>query len=70
MVNAIGGVLIECDPAIKQFILFLNKKHGNRIVLFDLDETHIFVEENQTELIQQELDKLIEENAYTCNQQK
>ena len=29
MVNAIKGVLLECDPAIKEFILYLNKKHYN-----------------------------------------
>ena len=29
MVNAISGVLLECDPAIKEFVLYLNKKYNN-----------------------------------------
>ncbi|KAL9651332.1 hypothetical protein ABK040_001284 [Willaertia magna] len=69
MVNALRGVLVECDPAIKQFILYINKKiYNNEIVLFDLDETHIFVEEEKTEIIQHELDKLIEQNAFQFQQ--
>ena len=41
---------------------------GLEIVLFDLDETHVFVEEEKTEIIQQELDRLIEQNAFQFQQ--
>ena len=28
MVNVVKGVLVECDPAMKQFLLHLDEKHS------------------------------------------
>ena len=45
MVNVTKGVLVECDPAMKQFLLYLDEsmKLGSRFIIQDLDETHIFI---------------------------
>jgi len=65
MVNATRGVLVSCDPAIKQFILHLDVEH--HFGLIDLDETHLFLynlDQTKMDLIQKELDKLQDENTY------
>ncbi|KAH9819596.1 TFIIH subunit TTDA/Tfb5 [Melampsora americana] len=52
MVRAVKGVLLTCDPAVKQLILSLNDKPANSIstnglvppfIVQDLDETHLLV---------------------------
>jgi TFIIH basal transcription factor complex TTD-A subunit len=45
MVNVTKGVLVECDPAMKQFLLYLDETHklGSRFIIQDLDETHLFI---------------------------
>jgi TFIIH basal transcription factor complex TTD-A subunit len=45
MVNVTKGVLVECDPAMKQFLLHLDEtlKLGSRFIIQDLDETHLFI---------------------------
>ncbi|KAL0483001.1 TFIIH basal transcription factor complex TTD-A subunit [Acrasis kona] len=65
MVNAIRGVLLECDPAVKQFILHLNKENTGShsgFVIMDLDETHLFVDESIVEYLQEKLDDLHEKS--------
>lgn len=46
MVNVIKGILIKCDPVMKQFLLHLDEtmKLGSKFVLVDLDECHLFVQ--------------------------
>ena len=56
------GILVECDPAIKQFILHLNQVHS--FVLKDLDETHLLVDHAVGDLIEKELDKLADKNTF------
>ena len=79
MVNATRGVLVTwyflgkirnfpSDPAIKQFILYLDVQH--HFGLIDLDETHLFLynaDQTIMDMIQKELDKLQEENTYQEN---
>ena len=48
--------------------MMFNLNIGTEIVLFDLDETHLFVMEDKTEIIQFELDKMIEQNAFQYQQ--
>ena len=45
MVNVTKGVMVECDPAMKQFLLYLDEtlKLGSRFIIQDLDETHLFI---------------------------
>ena len=60
------GVLIECAPQMKQFILFLDDKQpdGNRIVLKDLDATHLFIDEKYVDLIKNKIEDLMEQVNY------
>lgn len=45
MVNVMKGILVKCDPAMKQFLLHLDEKLmiGSKFILQDLDETHLFI---------------------------
>lgn len=63
MVKAVKGVLLECDTTVKQIVLNLNQK-GN-FVIEDLDDTHLFIEASWVKELQYELDKILDENAYT-----
>ncbi|KAI9319986.1 TFIIH subunit TTDA/Tfb5 [Dichotomocladium elegans] len=65
MVKAVKGVLLECDPTVKQIVLNLNES-GN-FVIEDLDETHLFVEATCVQELQYELDRILDENSYTIS---
>ena len=70
MVVADKGVLIECDPQMKQFILHLDEKRpvGAKLVLKDLDATHVFVETQYVEYIKNEIEDLMEQVNYAESQ--
>jgi TFIIH basal transcription factor complex TTD-A subunit len=65
MVVSNEGVLIKCDPQMKQFILFLDEKQptGSKIVLKDLDATHVFVETKYVETIKNKIEELMEQQV-------
>lgn len=62
MVNVMKGVLIECDPAMKQFLLHLDEKLtlGTSFVFNDLDETHLFISAEIVEQLQEKIDDLMD----------
>lgn len=66
MVVSDKGVLIECDPQMKQFILYLDEKQpvGSKLVLKDLDATHVFVESSYVDLIKTQIEDLMEQVNY------
>lgn len=66
MVVSDKGVLIECDPQMKQFILYLDEKRpsGSKLVLKDLDATHVFVESKCVDFIKTQIDDLMEQVNY------
>lgn len=66
MVVSDKGVLIECDPQMKQFILYLdeNQPKDSKLVLKDLDATHVFVESKYVDLIKNQIDDLMEQVNY------
>ncbi|KAK3373546.1 transcription factor TFIIH complex subunit Tfb5-domain-containing protein [Lasiosphaeria ovina] len=41
MPRATGGILIECEPAIKSIIVHLDSLSGNDFIIEDLDEQHL-----------------------------
>jgi len=51
------GILIECDVALKTFLLHLNTQ--TQFVIFDLDETHLFIKNSPD--IQKNLQKKIDD---------
>jgi len=63
MVNVTKGTLIECDPAMKQFLLFLdeNMKLGSRFIIQDLDETHVFVSTDVVEQLKAKIDDFMDQ---------
>ncbi|CAF4217413.1 unnamed protein product [Rotaria sordida] len=46
MVNVVKGALIKCDPAVKQYLVYLDKTlaFGEKFILHNLDEQHLFVQ--------------------------
>lgn len=73
MVNVMKGVIVECDPAMKQYLLYLDEKNllGSKFILQDLDETHLFITSDVIEQIQNKLDELMDNNSFALgnNQQ-
>ncbi len=63
MVNVTKGVLIECDPAMKQFLLHLDEKLilGTKFVVQDLDETHLFVAPEMVDRLKDRIDELMDQ---------
>jgi len=63
MPNATRGVLLTCDPAMREYVLFLNKEQ--RFVIMELDETHLLVDAAVLKFLQQKLDQHYDECHYT-----
>ncbi|KAJ8712508.1 hypothetical protein PYW07_005350 [Mythimna separata] len=63
MVNVMKGVLVECDPAMKQFLLHLDETLalGRKFILQDLDETHLFISADIVETLQARVDDLMDQ---------
>ena len=70
MVNVIKGVLVKCDPAMKQYLLHLDETNalGKKFILQDLDETHLFVAEEVIPYIQDKIDELMDANSFALGQ--
>ncbi len=65
MVNVTRGVLVECDPAMKQFLLFLDEKLklGSRFIIQDLDETHLFISVDVVEQLKAQIDGFMDQES-------
>ena len=70
MVNVIKGVLVKCDPAMKQYLLHLDETNalGRKFILQDLDDTHLFVSEEFIPKIQDKIDELMDANSFALGQ--
>lgn len=68
MVNAVTGVLIECDTTVKAIIKNLDSKH--HFIVDDLDDTHVFIVSTWVDRLKSELERLLDENAYTISDPK
>lgn len=66
MVVVDEGVLIECKPHMKQFILWMDDQEpaGSKFVIKDLDATHIFVDSKCINKIKTNIDDLMEKVNY------
>ncbi|KAI6652662.1 hypothetical protein LOD99_4445 [Oopsacas minuta] len=69
MVNFTKGILITCDPAMKQLILFLQETNefGRSFIIQDLDDEHLFIDNDHRLLakIQEKIDELMEKNSFS-----
>lgn len=56
------GVLVECDPAMKQFLLHLDdtKQLGRTFILQNLDDTHLFIDQDIIPILQTKIDGLMD----------
>jgi len=65
MVNVTKGVLVECDPAMKQFLLYLDEKLklGSRFIIQDLDETHLFISCDVVEQLKAQIDSYMDQES-------
>jgi TFIIH basal transcription factor complex TTD-A subunit len=66
MVNVIKGILVECDPAMKQFLLHLDETNqlGRKFILHDLDESHLFISADILETLQARIDDLMDQISF------
>ncbi|KAK3378087.1 TFIIH subunit TTDA/Tfb5 [Podospora didyma] len=60
MPRATGGILIECEPAIKSIIVHLDSV-SHDIIIEDLDEQHLLVRPNMVHLLKQKLEERLKE---------
>ena len=62
MVNATKGIMVECDPAMNQFLLHLDEKFilGSKFIIQDLDETHLYIAPEVLDMLKSQIDKLMD----------
>lgn len=65
MVNVKKGVLIQCDPAMRQLLVHLDEQRslGTKFVVKELDETHIFVDREIVAVLETKIDQLMDSLA-------
>ncbi|XP_041534365.1 general transcription factor IIH subunit 5-like [Microtus oregoni] len=70
MVSVLKGVLIECDPAMKQFLLYLDESSalGKKFIIQDIDDTHVFVIADLVNVLQERVGELMNKNAFSLPQ--
>ncbi|EDW11315.1 general transcription factor IIH subunit 5 [Drosophila mojavensis] len=70
MVNVMKGVLVECDPAMKQFLLHLDEKLalGRKFIIQDLDENHLFISTDIVEVLQARVDELMDRISFPLHE--
>ena len=65
MVNVKKGVLITCDPAMRQLLIHLDMTNalGSKFVVKELDSTHIFIDREILPLLEQKIDSIMDSMA-------
>ncbi|XP_014213342.1 general transcription factor IIH subunit 5 [Copidosoma floridanum] len=63
MVNVMKGILVECDEAMKQFLLHLDETFalGKKFIIQDLDEKHLFISTDILDTLQAKVDDLMDQ---------
>ncbi|TMW49554.1 hypothetical protein DOY81_005367 [Sarcophaga bullata] len=72
MVNVMKGVLVECDPAMKQFLLHLDETSalGRKFIIQDLDESHLFISTEIVETLQARVDELMDRISFPLHERE
>ncbi|KAJ6638003.1 General transcription factor IIH subunit 5 [Pseudolycoriella hygida] len=70
MVNLLKGVLVECDPAMKQFLLHLDETLalGRKFIFHDLDDTHLFISPDIVEVLQAKFDDMMDQISFPLHE--
>ncbi|TEB30944.1 nucleotide excision repair, TFIIH, subunit [Coprinellus micaceus] len=61
--KAIRGILLTCDPAVKQILLALNEQKS--FIIEDLDDYHLVIRADDEVAIRRMLEDELEKNTYT-----
>ncbi|CAB0036213.1 unnamed protein product [Trichogramma brassicae] len=66
MVNLLKGILVECDEAMKQFLLHLdeNLTLGKKFIIQDLDDTHLFISADILDALRARIDELMDKISF------
>jgi TFIIH basal transcription factor complex TTD-A subunit len=72
MVIVAKGSLIKCDPAMKQYIVHLDDRlaFGEKVILNNLDEQHLFVQTSAVPTIKAKVQEQIDKISYDPSQAK
>lgn len=70
MVNVSKGSLIKCDPAVKQYLVHLDETLalGEKFILNNLDDQHLFVQTSAVPKIKVKLQEHIDKISYDATQ--
>ncbi|EAU86950.1 hypothetical protein CC1G_09807 [Coprinopsis cinerea okayama7 len=63
--RAIKGVLLTCDPAVKQILLAMNEKQN--FIIEDLDDYHLVIKADDEMRVRRELEAELEKNTYSLD---
>ncbi|QRV78275.1 nucleotide excision repair, TFIIH, subunit [Ceratobasidium sp. AG-Ba] len=73
--RAFKGVLLTCDPAVKQILLILDKQPTGGFIVKDVDDTHVLVRADDVKRVRVALEaeegngcrntEQLEKNTYT-----
>ncbi|TFK37122.1 TFIIH subunit TTDA/Tfb5 [Crucibulum laeve] len=61
--RTIIGILLTCDPAVKQILLSMNEKHS--FIIEDLDDHHLVIKADEEYRVRKELEAELEKNTYS-----
>ncbi|XP_014239382.1 general transcription factor IIH subunit 5 [Cimex lectularius] len=66
MVNVTKGILVKCDPAMKEFLVYLDETLaiGKKYIIQDLDETHLFISADVLETLNSRIDELMDKISF------
>ncbi|XP_014237846.1 general transcription factor IIH subunit 5 [Trichogramma pretiosum] len=66
MVNLLKGILVECDEAMKQFLLHLDESMtlGKKFIIQDLDDTHLFISADILDALRAQIDDLMDKISF------
>jgi len=59
-----SGSLLTTDVPTKQLLMYIDKENGNKIILQDLDDTHVLVDSRYVQYLKEEVARLLEKNMY------
>lgn len=62
--------LSHSDPAMKQFLLYLDEANalGKKFIIQDIDDTHVFVIAELVNVLQERVGELMDQNAFSLTQ--
>lgn len=64
MVKALFGTLLVCDPTVREIIRKIDGSH--HFVIEEFDSMHLLIEDGKADLVRQEVERLLEQNVYSC----